>query len=338
MRNFSRNLILSVLAGSSLVAAQDLPNNAPAPAQQPAQPAPQNGGWRRFGDAPQNQDPNRSAPPAPSPSFAPNSTIPAAIPAHLTLKAGTYITVRVDDPLSSDRNQVGDAFSAGLVEPIVVDGVIVAQHGQTIGGRVAEAQKAGRVRGTSRLGLQLTDLTLVDGQVVPVKSELISRSGPTSTGRDAAVIGGSTAVGAAVGAGAAGGFGAAVGAGAGAAASTIGVLLTRGRQTIIGPESVLTFRVEEPIDISTERSSQAFRYVEPTDYNRPAGPQTRQQAPPPPAAPYGAPYAAPPPPPYYGYAGYGYAGYPYFGPGFGLYFGPGFYFGGGGFFGGRFWR
>jgi len=58
-----------------------------------------------------------------------------------------------------------------------------------------EAQKAGRVEGTSRLKVQLTDLTLVDGQVIPVQSQLISRNGPTSVGRDAGAIAGTTAVG-----------------------------------------------------------------------------------------------------------------------------------------------
>ena len=67
-------------------------------------------------------------------------------PFQLTINAGTFVTVRVDEPLSSDRNQPGDAFSATLMQPLVVDGVVVAQRGQTIGGRVTEAQKAGRVQ------------------------------------------------------------------------------------------------------------------------------------------------------------------------------------------------
>ena len=71
------------------------------------------------------------------------------VPAQLTIKPGTYITVRLNQALSSDHNHAGDAFAASLVRPIVVDGVVVAGRGQTLGGRVAEAQKAGRVSGTS---------------------------------------------------------------------------------------------------------------------------------------------------------------------------------------------
>ena len=64
----------------------------------------------------------------------------------------------------------------------------------------------------------------------------MNRNGPTSEGRDAVGIGAATGVGAIIGAGAADdirGEGAAIGAGAGAAAGIIGVLLTRGKPTII---------------------------------------------------------------------------------------------------------
>ena len=132
----------------------------------------------------------------------------------------------------SDHNHVGDAFAATLVKPVVIDGVVVAERGQTIGGRVAEAKKAGMVEGVSKLGVQLTDLSLVDGQNFPIQTQLISRDGPTSVGRDAGAIAGTTALGAAAGAAADWGRGAAIGAGAGAFVGIVGVLLTRGHPTI----------------------------------------------------------------------------------------------------------
>ena len=211
------------------------------------------------------------------------------------------MTVRVDQMLSSDKNQAGDGFSATLTRPLVADGVVVAQRGQIIGGRVAEAQKAGRVTGVSRLAVQLTDLTLVDGQQVPIETELTSLTGPTSKARDAGAIAGTTAMGAAVGAAADLGVGAAIGAGAGVIAGTVGVLVTRGHPTVIYPESMLTFRLSEPITISTDRAPQAFRYVDTTnEYNRASNAQG-----PPPAGPgwtckgYGWPPPVATPPPYY---------------------------------------
>src|SRR5205085_3563270 len=112
-------------------------------------------------------------PPVNAPAPPPQSSAP---PPQLIIRPGTYLTVRINQPLSSDHNQAGDAFSATLVRPVVVDGFVVAQTGETLGGRVEEAQKAGRVEGVSRLGVQLTDLTLVDGQNVPIHSQLISRT------------------------------------------------------------------------------------------------------------------------------------------------------------------
>ena len=307
MRAFVRGVLPVVLAAGF------------AMAQDSSQPK----GWPRADEPATNpQDSNPQA--ALEGDQMPPANAPAApIPSQLTIKPGTFVTVRVNQTLSSDRNQPGDAFSATLARPVIVDGVVVAQRGQTLGGRVTEAQKAGRVQGTSRLGIQLTDLTLVDGQQVPIQSQLITRRGSTSVGRDAGAIAGTTAVGAAVGAAADWGRGAAIGAGAGAAAGIIGVLLTRGQPTIVYPESTLTFRVEAPVLISTERAPQAFRYVEPADYDQPVDQQPPAYAamtPPPP--PCGYPCA--PPPVYYGPA---YYPYPYYwgGPTFFFYGGPRFY-------------
>ena len=258
----------------------------------------------------------------------PQGPPPGTPPTQLTIKPGTYITVRINQPLSSDHNHEGDAFSATLVRPVVVDGYVVAQTGQTLGGHVVEAEKAGRISGVSKLGVQLTDLTLVDGDNVPLHSQLISRNGRTSVGRDVAAVGGTTAAGAAVGAAADWGRGAAIGAGAGAAVGILGVLLTRGQPTILYPEQVLTFRVEQPVMIATERAPQAFRWVEPEDYNQ--GLQASRPMTPRPAC---GPYGCPPPSLYgggypyapYPYYGYGYGVYPYWGPSFGFYYGPRFY-------------
>jgi hypothetical protein len=243
----------------------------------------------------------------------------------LTLQAGTFLTVRVDQMLSSDKNLAGDGFSATLARPLVADGVVVAQRGEILGGRVAEAQKAGRVTGVSRLAVQLTDLTLVDGQQVPIQTELTSLAGPTSKARDAGAIAGTSAMGAAVGAAAGLGPGAAIGAGAGALAGTVGVLLTRGRPTVIYPESVLTFRLAVPVTISTDRAPQAFSYVATGGYSRPSP----QQLTSPPPNGFCLGYGFPAPPYYYPY-------YPYYwGAGFAFWYGPRFGYGprfyGGGF-------
>lgn len=275
------------------------------------------------------QQPNYPAPNYPQQNYPPQNYPQSAqanenfnVPPRLTIRPGTFVTVRVNQGLSSDRNQQGDAFTATLEQPLVVDGIVVAQRGQTVSGRVTDAVKAGRVEGTSRLGLELTDLTFVDGQQLPVRSQMINRNGSTSTGRDAAAIGTTTALGAIIGAGADYGRGAAIGAGAGAAAGIIGVLLTRGRPSVIYPESVLTFRIEAPVTVATDRAPQAFRYADTRDYRREPAISSR----PPAAYGPGPGYAAAPYAPYaYSYPAPYYSGFSlYVGPSYGYFYGRGY--------------
>jgi len=291
---------LSLLCFALVLAAQD---NAPT-----------SPGWHRFGEG----SPASGAPAGASQMQAP---LPLQGPSDFTIPAGTWITARVEQPLSSDHSQPGDSFMATLAQPIVVNGLVVARRGQSVGGRVADVLRAGRIKGTSQLGLELTELGLVDGQQVPVRTQLIERRGDTSVGRDIGALGVTTGLGAAIGAAAGGGLGAAIGAAAGAAVGTTGVLVTRGRETVVFPEQVLTFRLEAPVRIVSQAAS-AFQPAQPSEYERPLraaqGPVGRPG--------YGA-YPAYPAYPLIGGYGYGY-GYPYFGS-FGGYFysGPRFYYG-----------
>lgn len=288
------------------------PGNQPAYNQQgPLQQPP-------YGPSPNpNQQTNQSYPP------------PPPVPASLTIQQGTYLTVRVNQMLSSDKNQPGDAFTATLAQPLVVNGVVVAEPGQTLGGRVVSAQKH-HFDTPAKLGIQLINMTLVDGQQVPVSTQFISRRGGTTPGgQEFGTVAATTGLGAAIGAAAGWGTGAAIGAGAGAAAGLIGVLVTHNHASVIYPEQILTFRIEAPVTISTERGQQAFRYVQPNEYDRPYDNGPGYGPGPGPGA-YG---AAAPPAPYYGY-NYGYPypyyayGYPYWGPSFAFYYGPGFWWGG----------
>ena len=323
-------LILS-LVGTLPGVAQDANQPAPPASTSPAAPS---GGWRKFqppaGD--QAQAPDQGAPDPGTPDGAPGpdpqqGPPPQALPPQryapttITLPPGTWVTVRVNEPLSSDHNQTGDAFTGTLLQPLVANGLLIARRGATVTGIVTEAQKAGRVSGVSHLKLELSGIQLADGRQIQVKTKLIDRRGNTSYGRDAFAIGATTATGAAIGAGVNGGVGAGVGAAAGLVVSTIGVMLTRGRPTIVGPETPLTFAMETPVAL--DNSQQAFQYAAQQDYNAgvrpPIGPRPG----------YGSAYGPgyPPPAPYYGgyYAPYAYpyayGGYPYWGPSF--YFGYG---------------
>jgi hypothetical protein len=74
-------------------------------------------------------------------------------------------------------------------------------------------------------------------------------------------------VGALIGSAADWGRGAAIGAGAGAAVGLGAVLLTRGRPTIVEPETPLSFRLVDPLKIDTTQSQQAFLPVTQQDFD-----------------------------------------------------------------------
>ncbi len=314
-------------SGPPADAAPQAQSNAPganpqtqAPRAQPAAPS----DWH-YNPAPQDagpQGPAASAPNAPT-AQVPVTQVPApqgsapqlaqpqgALPQVLTIPAGTVISVRLNQWLSSDQNHAGDTFGAELDQPIVVDGWVVARRPQSVLGRVVLAQKSNHGNNESKLGLELAELTLVDGERLTVTTELVQDSRVRSTGHDAATVGATTALGAIIGAAIGGGQGAAIGAGAGVAGGMAAVVSTSGRPAVLQPEQLLTFRLQSPVEIDTARGHVAFRPVTQADYGRPQ--ETYGNAPRlryPTGAPY-APYPAYPYAPvaypalsYYGYCG-----------------------------------
>jgi hypothetical protein len=291
---------------------QDSPANRPTYAPQDADKPPYSRDrQRQYPPDAQDQQAPPNQPAQPSQPLPPTLTIPS----------GTIVVVRVNDFLSSDKNQIGDSFTATLDQPIVVNGWVVARRGQLLTGKVKEAKKAGRVKGVSQLGVELTDLTVVDGRQLPILTDLSKASAGTSHGQDAATIGTTTGVGALIGAAADWGTGAAIGAGAGAVAGIGAVLLTRGHPTILEPETPLSFRLVDPVAVDTTQSAQAFFPVTQEDYNAGRGYRGPRRV----VAGYPYPYAYP----YYPYYAYPYVGF-YGGYG---WRGPGYYRG---FYGGHF--
>jgi hypothetical protein len=280
----------------------------------PAEQVPQSSQTESNQQAPSNQSYQEGQGSQPGPG---NQT-GASVPPMLTLPAGTILMVRINDFLSSDKNKIGDEFTAVLDQPLVVNGWVVARRGQTLVGKVKEAKKAGRVTGTSQLGVELTDLTVVDGRQVPILSEFWKASAGTSHGQDAATIGGTTALGAVIGSAADWGRGAAIGAGAGAVAGIAAVLLTRGHPTELLPETPLSFRLIDPVKVDTTQAQQAFLPVTQEDFGGGRGDHRRPRL----AAGYPGPWGYP----------CGYYGPCYAYPGFvGIYSGYGWgprYYGG----------
>jgi hypothetical protein len=211
------------------------PAAAPAPAQQPPPPP---------------AEPTETRAVLNPPAGA-HEEAPVPRPAHtVTIPAGTLISIRLGETLSSERNQPGDSFSGTLDQPLVVDGFAIAERGARVEGKILELAQAGRVRGLASLAIGLTRLHTADGQSVEIRTESFHKEGPKSTGDDAKKVGVGAAIGAAIGAIAGGGKGAAIGAGVGGAAGAGTVAATRGKPAEIPVETRLRFKLEAPVSVT----------------------------------------------------------------------------------------
>ncbi|HBY60352.1 MAG TPA: hypothetical protein DEH78_11050, partial [Solibacterales bacterium] len=152
---------------------------------------------------------------------------PIQQPGFVTIDAGTLVTVRLSESLSSETAKSGDTFKGVLDKPLIVDGFVVAERGGPVEGRVVQANPAGRVKGVSFLRVELSRLQTADGQWINVNTETFEREGEKSARQDAAKVGAAAGIAAAIGAIAGGGKGAAIGAAVGGAAGAGAVLPDR---------------------------------------------------------------------------------------------------------------
>ncbi len=173
----------------------------------------------------------------------------APAPRKTTLAAGTAVTVRTTNSLSTKSVQSGETFTASLEEPIMDGSRVVAPKGATVYGKVVNADPGGRVKGVASLTVRLTELQTASGDRVAINTDSYGVEAKTSKKKDATKVGIASGVGAAIGAIAGGGSGAAKGAGIGAGAGAGAVLATRGDPAVIPSESVITFSLTEPVTI-----------------------------------------------------------------------------------------
>lgn len=212
---------------------------APAPAE-PATPAP---------DSPSVSGPAEQQAPDPAPQPVADSA-PAR---HVTLRIGMTFRVRLDQSVSTERDFAGDTFRASLAEPFVVDGLVIAERGARVTGRIVESRRAGRLNGTSAIRLALTALYTSDGQKVAISTDPWAKQGDSPVGGDAAKIGGGAALGAIIGALAGGGTGAVIGAGIGGGAGMGMIAATRAKPASVPSETVIPFRLASGMTIVEQR-------------------------------------------------------------------------------------
>ncbi|HEV8492249.1 MAG TPA: hypothetical protein VGR76_08250, partial [Candidatus Angelobacter sp.] len=137
---------------------------------------------------------------------------------------------------------------ATVSDVVLVDGKTAIARGSRADGAVIEAKPLGKFKGGAELVIKLERVTTSYGSY-PVSTSSIQHAESGKGKRTAIFAGGGAGLGALIGGLAGGGKGAAIGALAGGGAGTAGGALTGNKQIVLPAETMLTFRLEQPVHI-----------------------------------------------------------------------------------------
>jgi hypothetical protein len=191
---------------------------------------------------------------APAPAVAQAPPPPPPPLKKVTVPAGTQLTVRLNDALDTERNQVGDTFHGTLGAPITINDETVIPSGADVVGHVVDLKSAGRFAGNSALTLELNSLS-VNGKTYNIQTNQWSRQGKGEGKNTAVKAGGGAALGAIIGGLAGGGKGAGIGSVAGAGAGTGAAATKKGEQIKLAPEATLSFLLINTVTVTEEASN-----------------------------------------------------------------------------------
>ena len=204
-----------------------------------------------------------NTPPAPAPTPTAPPPPPAPVLRNITIPAGTVLPIRITQTLDSATTQQGDSFSGSLSSDVTVEGATVLRQGANVSGRVTAVQEAAHFKGNSLLTIELTGLTR-RGDRIALSTDPYSAQGKGRGKNTAEKVGGGAAVGAILGGIFGGGKGAAIGAAGGGGLGAGAQAITKGQQVQIPAESLLRFRLANPITVRVS-STDATPRTAPTD-------------------------------------------------------------------------
>jgi hypothetical protein len=188
----------------------------------------------------------RSAAAPESPAPPPPPSAPSS--GKIEIPAGTTLTVRLIDPVDSQKDTLGQTYRATLDEPVIIDGETVLPRGVDVVAKLVDDKQSGKLEGRTVLTLDLQSIT-VNGRTVDINTQEVTQASDSRTKRTGMVVGGLAALGAIIGGIAGGGKGAAVGAVSGAGVGTAAQVMTKGQRVFIPSETRLTFSLQQPLRI-----------------------------------------------------------------------------------------
>ena len=171
------------------------------------------------------------------------------------LQPGTEISVRSDETISSQSAVQGRTYPATITRDVLdSNGTVVIPRGSPGALMIRRINQGGGLSGGSFV-LDLDSVTVNGRRYLVSTSDIEQRNanGIGANRRTAEMVGGGTALGTLVGAVAGGGKGAAIGAIAGALAGGGAEVLTKGNEIRVPAETVLNFRLDQPLHLREAR-------------------------------------------------------------------------------------
>jgi hypothetical protein len=202
---------------------------------------------------------------APAPSAAadnppaqPDPPPAPATPKKLIIDPGTPVTVRLIDPIDSEKNQAGDTFHATLNAALSSDGEEAVPAGVELTGHLVDVKSAGKFAGQSVVVLQL-DSIYSGGKTYSIKTDQYRKEGKSRGKNTAEKVGGGAILGGIIGAIAGGGKGAAIGTAAGAGVGGGAQAASKSQQIKLPSETVVNFTLQEPVEVVQAANPNANR-------------------------------------------------------------------------------
>ena len=180
---------------------------------------------------------------------APSGPVVSAVPASVSIPAGTTLTIRIDQHIGVKSSRAGETFTGEVVDPVLAgDNSELVPKGALVGGVVDVSHRRGHFKGRSLLELRLTSLTL-NGTQYPLTTRDLARSKKGKGRRSVALIGGGAGLGMLVGGVASGGVGLVAGGLVGGGAGTAVAGLTGNRDIEIPAESIVHFKLADDLSV-----------------------------------------------------------------------------------------
>jgi hypothetical protein len=186
--------------------------------------------------------------PAPTPAVAPMPKPKPKPPQPIVIPAGTVLTIRTSQALSSKTSKTGQTFVGALERAVSVGGRTALAKGADVSGTVVAAKAQGKIKGEGELDLALTSVA-AGGHTYNIETAVLENTEKGKGKRTAATTGAGAAGGALIGGLAGGGKGAGIGALVGGGAGLVGGAMTGNKPIEIPSESVLTFTLAAPLTL-----------------------------------------------------------------------------------------